>query len=334
MLRQLMSSTNLLPRMAFFVGIGLIGIGMPVQSFANTQTDTQQEAVAWLEKMADALREESYQGTFIYMRGTRFDTMHVVHQRKDGEEIERLTNISGAEREILRHGDHAVCRHADESSGIPHVLPRGPFTHSFNRNLAENLSYYDFGMHGVGRIANRPAVRISISPKNRDRYGYRLWLDQETGLLLRSNLVNNGRVLELFQFTDVEIGQPINEKLLTASISGENVFEHELLTPGNSVAQTVTQAPPTWRVNWMPRGFHQVRAPNGSGMVFTDGVATLSVFVEKRGRNSLGDVQTSVGGTVVLSQPIKNSAEQITVVGEVPLDTAKRVAESIEPVIY
>jgi sigma-E factor negative regulatory protein RseB len=321
MLRNLLRSTYILP---------LLALCLPFNIYANSDA----EAIEWLEKMGEALREQSYQGTFIYMRGTRFDTMQVTHQLQDGKVVERIMNISGAPREILRHGDHAVCRHADGNSAVPHVLPRGPFTHSFNRNLVENLSYYDFGMHGVGRIANRPAVRISISPKNQDRYGYRLWLDEETGLLLRSNLVNNGRVLELFQFTDVSIGEPIEEMLLMASISGEDVFEHELLTPDNIVTPSVAQAPPTWRVNWMPRGFYQVRAPNGSGMVFTDGVATLSVFVEKRGNNSLGDVQTSVGGTVVLSQPIKNSSEQITVVGEVPLDTAKRVAESIEPVIY
>ena len=325
MLRRLARSIYLLP---FLV------LSYPLYADKQSAENQQDEAIIWLEKMGDALREQSYQGTFIYMRGARFDTMQVTHQFQDGEVIERLTNISGAEREIIRHGDHAVCLHADDNSAVPHVLPRGPFTHNFNRNLAENISYYDFGFHGVGRIANRPAVRISISPKNQDRYGYRLWLDEETGLLLRSNLVNNGRVLELFQFTDVAIGEPIDEESLTASIRGEEIYQHDLITPDNAIAHNTIQVPPTWRVKWMPRGFRQVRAPNGSGMVFTDGVATLSVFVEKRGTNSLGDVQTTVGGTVVLSQPIKNSSEQITVVGEVPLDTAKRVAESIEPVIY
>ena len=86
-------------------------------------------------------------------------------------------------------------------------------------------------------------------------------------------------------------------------------------------------------MNWVPQGFRQVRGPNGSGMVFTDGVATVSVFVEKRTGKSLV-AQTQVGGTVVLSKPIKGSEDQITVVGEVPFATAKRLAESVEPVIY
>jgi sigma-E factor negative regulatory protein RseB len=291
------------------------------------------EAVVWLEKMGNALREQSYQGTFIYMRGPRFDTVEVTHQFQDGEEFERLKNLSGAKREIVRHNDHAVCLHAEGEATSPHPLPRGPFTHTFNRLLTENLENYEFGVHGVGRIANRSAVRISVSPKNRDRYGYQLWLDEETGLLLRSNLINKGRVLELFQFTELSIGEKLDESLLVASIDAETGFEHELLTP-SQLAQIAKPSVPTWKVNWMPRGFRQVRAPNGNGMVFTDGVATLSVFVEKRTGKSLGDMQTQVGGTVVLSKAIEGSQDQITVVGEVPFDTAKRVAESIEPVIF
>ncbi len=291
------------------------------------------EAIGWLEKMGATLREQSYHGTFIYMRGPRFDTVEVTHQYQDGEEFERLKNLSGAKREIVRVDDHAVCLHAEGESTSPHPLPRGPFTHTFNRILNQNLENYKFGVHGVGRVANRAAVRVSVSPKNRDRYGYQLWLDEETGLLLRSNLINKGHVLELFQFTEVEIGEPLDSEMLVASIDQSSAYEHDLLTRGQ-LAQLTQPATPTWKVNWMPEGFKQVRAPNGNGMVFTDGVATVSIFVEKQTRNSLGNVQTQVGGTVVLSKPIEGSQEQITVVGEVPFATAKRLAESIEPVIY
>lgn len=291
------------------------------------------EAVYWLDKMGAAMREQSYHGTFIYMRGPRFDTVEVTHQYKNGEEFERLKNVSGAKREIVRHNEHAVCLHAEGESTSPHPLPRGPFTQTFSRILSQNLDNYEFGIHGVGRIANRAAVRVSVSPKNRDRYGYQLWLDEETGLLLRSNLVDNDKLLELFQFTEVTIGEPLAEELLVASINPETAYEHELATPAQ-LAQLTQPNNPGWKVNWMPRGFRQVRVPNGNGMVFTDGFATISVFVEKRTTNSLGNVQTQVGGTVVLSKPIEGSQDQITVVGEVPFATAKRLAESVEPVIY
>ena len=293
-----------------------------------------QHAVAWLEKMATALREESYQGTFIYMRGKRFDTVEVTHHFKDGQEVERLRNLSGAQREIVRHDDQAVCSQAEGETVMP--LPRGPFTHSFNRVLQETLDQYRLGVHGVGRIADRSAVKVSVQPRHRDRYGYQLWLDEATGLLLRSNLINKGRVLELFQFPEVSIGEPIEESLLVASLDTTTDCDHEMLTPSQLAQLEKSNAPssPNWKVNWVPQGFRQVRGPNGSGMVFTDGVATVSVFVEKRTGKSLGELQTQVGGTVVLSKPIKGSEDQITVVGEVPFATAKRLAESVEPVIY
>ncbi|MFN3236850.1 MAG: MucB/RseB C-terminal domain-containing protein [Pseudomonadales bacterium] len=313
--------------------VALAAPATPADLSVHSASDPHVEALEWLQKMGTAIREESYHGTFIYMRGARFDTVEVTHQFQDGKEFERLKNLSGAKREIVRHDDHAVCLHADGESMAPHPLPRGPFTHTFNRILAENIENYDFSVHGVGRIANRPAVRVSISPKNRDRYGYQLWLDEETGLLLRSNLVNRGRVLELFQFTEVVIGETLDPELLVASIDASGATTHELLTPGQ-LAELNQPIAPTWKVNWMPQGFRQVKTPNGEGMVFTDGVATLSVFVEKRSRNTLGEMQTQVGGTVVLSKPIEGSQDHITVIGEVPFATAKRVAESVEPVIY
>ena len=74
--------------------------------------------------------------------------------------------------------------------------------------------------------------------------------------------------------------------------------------------------------------------PNQNRVLFTDGLATFSVFVDRPGPAVLGQLVTHMGGTVVISRQLKDSSQQITVVGEVPMDTAKRVAESVEPIIY
>ena len=142
-------------------------------------------------------------------------------------------------------------------------------------------------------------------------------------------------MLELFQFTEVSIGEPIEEPAggLAGYHNGLRPRDAHAVATG-AVRKTRAPSSPNWKVNWVPQGFRQVRGPNGSGMVFTDGVATVSVFVEKRTGKSLGELQTQVGGTVVLSKPIKGSEDQITVVGVVPFATATRLAESVEPVIY
>ena len=89
-------------------------------------------------------------------------------------------------------------------------------------------------------------------------------------------------------------------------------------------------APPQFRVSYVPQGFRRVQGASG-GMVFTDGVATLSIFVETK---AMGNIQTNVGGTVLLSKQMPDASQQITVVGELPMAEARKVVESVEPVIY
>ncbi|MBV1877230.1 MAG: MucB/RseB C-terminal domain-containing protein [Pseudomonadales bacterium] len=301
-------------------------------STQNHQPDA--EASYWLEKMNYALHQASYQGTFIYMRGKRFDTVKVVHYVNDGTEFERMVNLTGEEREIIRINEQADCYHpADGEFKQVHDVPMGPFTHNFSKSISENQSSYRISLHGKDRIAGRSAIRLSISPRNSDRYGYRLWLDEESGLLLKSDLVNQGRVLELFQFSSVEIGQPIEESQFHSALQDVG-RSHSLARTEPQMTASTSKMKPKWRATWVPPGFKQVQTQFANRLSFTDGVATVSIFVDRSGESTMVNMQTSLGATVVLTRQIESSAQQVTVVGEVPLDTAKRVAESIEPVIY
>ena len=105
------------------------------------------------------------------------------------------------------------------------------------------------------------------------------------------------------------------------------------LTESQMTAST-SKMKPKWRATWVPPGFKQVQTRFANRLSYTDGVATVSIFVDRSGDSTMANMQTSLGATVVLTRQIESSAQQVTVVGEVPLDTAKRVAESIEPVIY
>jgi len=300
---------------------------------SGAQSDTK-DARKWLEKMGKALRQENYEGVFTYMRGDHFDTVRVVHQFKDGREFERMLHLNGEKREVIQEDDELICRHAAASGQVDfdHEVSLGPFTHSFNENLSAYQDLYHFTLHGEDRIANRPAVKVGITPKYHDRYGYRLWLDKETGLLLQSHLVNRGRVLEVFQFVQVNIGEPI-EKAKLASALPQDAVQH-LLTPDIPDTARSQQSKPNWKVSWVPDGFRPVNIPQVDRLLFTDGLATFSVFVEKSGSAALPELTTQMGGTVVLSRRLKNTAQHITVVGEVPEDVARKVAESVEPLTY
>jgi sigma-E factor negative regulatory protein RseB len=292
------------------------------------------EARLWLQKMGNALRHESYEGIFTYMRGYQFDTVQVAHESRDGQEYERLSHLNGASRELIRAGEDVVCNHGSGSHiDMEHEILMGPFTRSFSEKLSRDQSFYQFLVLGSDRIAGRAAVVLGIAPKNNDRYGYRLWLDRQTGLLLQSHLVNRGRILEAFQFSRIDIGNQINPQSLVSTLGVDRIQHHLAIAsvPPRSEAQ---QQPPAWRVAWLPRGFRAVTSPTQDRVLYTDGLATFSVIVERPGASKLGELETHMGGTVVITRRLKGSAQQITVVGEVPADTAKRVAESVEPVIY
>ncbi len=301
--------------------------------FSNATLAAELSASDWLAMMDKALREQNYTGTFVFARGSHFETIEIVHQFIDGEETERLTSLNGEEREIIRADGKTVCYHVESDYlDLKHAMPMGPFSHSFREKLNVNESTYNISTHGTERIAGHSAMRIAVSPKNADRYGYRLWIDSETGLLLKSNLVSNGQVLEFFQFSQITIGDEVEEDQLLASLDGDTV-QHTLSISDQEKARQKAIVH-DWRVAWVPNGFRRVKASADNSMSFTDGIATLSVFVERSPKSSLGNTQALIGGTVVITRHVKGSSQQVTVVGEVPMATAKRVAESIEPVIY
>ena len=290
------------------------------------------EPAMWLHKMSAALKNQNYDGIFTYMRGSTFDTVRIVHAAADGNEVERLFNMNGEIRELFRENDEARCYHPKHDDDDPlsvhdHSVQIGPFSPAVSDRVLASRNLYRLSLHGEDRIAGRTAIKLAISPGNHDRYGYRIWLDKETGLLLQSHLIDRGNVKEVFQFTSLTIGEAIADTQLASSITGETVSHALTFDPGERVEK------PVLRVNWLPDGFRAVSV-RGNRLHFSDGLATFSVFVDAGGAAALPDLVTTMGGTVVITRRLNDSGPQITVVGEVPVQTAKRVAESVEPVIY
>jgi sigma-E factor negative regulatory protein RseB len=281
--------------------------------------------------MGGALRSENYAGNFTYIRGSRFDNVRIVHVVDQGRELERLYNLNGDVRELYREDGEARCYHsrADLSTDslTGHDVHVGPFTPAFSDRVLSTQNLYNLAMQGEDRIAGRPAVVLTVFPRFNDRYGYRVWLDEETGLLLQSHLIERGRIKEIFQFTHIEVGDFISKSSLQTAIVGDTI-SHPLALDVNE-----NKEKPVWKVNWLPDGFRPVRIQSNR-LHFTDGLATFSVFIETSGPTSMPDLATTDGGTVVITRRHQKTGPQITVVGEVPVRTARRVAESVEPVLY
>jgi sigma-E factor negative regulatory protein RseB len=306
-------------------------------------SDAERTPNEWLERMNRAFLDVSYDGVFAYYSGDDLATIRVVHTVTNGVQRERLVHMNGAPREILRTGDDVECilQPGDEMLALESSIPSGPFARAFSSDLEGVSDYYTLSLHGIDRVANRQAVRLAVTPRDVQRYGFRLWIDQETGLLLRSELVDmKGTKLEIFEFATVKIGEPIGEQDLLPEF-GAGALKTRL-----SLKSTQSEAPAgkrraNWEAHWVPDGFTMaswdIRSTPSSTksidtLMYSDGLAVFSVFIEDMPENASTSLVSHSGATVAVSEVIKGPKDGhhlVTVVGEIPTATAQKIAQSI-----
>src|SRR5690554_1682847 len=172
---------------------------------AQAQVD-EVSAPQLLRQMSDAARQLEYRGRLIYMRGHDVTTLELLHARIDDREHERLTQLEGALAEVIRRGEHVVCVHADQT--ITRLVNRSSVTPlGLHDRLSNSLPVqYQLQFDGEDRVAGRAVYRMQVVPMDQFRYGYRLWTDQASHLLLKSELVDlSGRALERIEFVSLDL---------------------------------------------------------------------------------------------------------------------------------
>jgi sigma-E factor negative regulatory protein RseB len=296
----------------------------------------------WLAEMNEAFNTVSYDGVFSFFSGSELDSLRIVHMVIDGVQHERLIHQNGAPREIVRRGEEVVCilMPGDDLLSLEENLPSGPFARSFVRRYDAISSYYQLRFFGEDRVANRSAVRLAVMPNDQNRFGYRLWLDKETRLLLKSELVDTeGRPLEIFQFTSIVIGDEVDAEALKPAAPDESA------KVSNFSLDSQPSVPVTdgirWQVGWLPEGFTlsstHTRRTMGEDklvntMMFSDGLAAFSVFIEDMPPAGAADMVSRNGATVAVTHLTEGpdaGPHLITLVGELPTSTARQIAKSI-----
>ena len=293
-----------------------------------------------LAGMNDAFNTLSYDGIFSYFSGSELASLRIVHMVVDGEQHERLIHQNGAPREIVRRGEEVVCilMPGDDLLTLESSLPAGPFARAFVRRYDAISEYYDLRYFGEDRVADRQAVRLAVVPLDDNRFGYRLWLDNETHLLLKSELVDtNGRPLEIFQFSSLALGDDVDPRALEPS------GREELAKVSNftldSQASVPVESDVRWTADWLPDGFSMASTSTRRTMgenksvntlMFSDGLAAFSVFIEDMPPAGAADMVSRNGATVAVTHLIKGpDMHLVTLVGELPTPTANRIAQSI-----
>ncbi len=296
-------------------------------------------ALQWLDRMSQAVQQQNYQGTFVYLHGGRMESMGLIHRRDADGERERLYSLTGAAREVLRDNEKVTCILPDsESVMISASKPRSPLRAAWLQDLDLLAKTYDIYLDGQDRVIGRLARVIAVAPRDIYRYGHRLWLDVQTDLLLKSMVKDErGRIVEQMMFTELEVPAQISDADLQPALSGKGYSRHD--DREVQVADHVSDIHESqWHATDLPMGFqlkhHNRHHKAGSDLevehlVYGDGLASVSVYIEEAGKEA--DVFRGVShrgavnayGTLV-------EGYQITVVGEVPAAAVEKIGRSLQ----
>lgn len=297
----------------------------------HARADSSAEARDWFDRMTRAAQTLNYDATFVYVQGKQLEAMRIIHRADGGGERERLISLSGSPREIVRDGAGVACVQPKRSTLlVGKRSTRAPFPGTAEVDTRDLARHYDFLTIGRDRMTGHDARVIAIRPKDQYRYGYRLWLDEATAMLLKSELIgHDGAVLEQVMFTSLTLLDEIPASVPESGVEGN---KETLEGPGATEA-----GDSNWEVTRLPAGFapvvHEKQRMQGSSglvehMVFTDGLGSVSVFIERAdGGKSLLSGSTHMGAVNAYGGLV--AGHQVTVVGEVPQATVSTIGQSV-----
>ena len=319
-----------LPDRSAFIFLGL---------FVCSTAMAADAAHEWLMKINHAASAHDYEGIFVYQHDKQLETMQIFHKVENNSSRVRLMSLNGAPREIVRDANEVRCYWPDKNSVM--VEYRKAEGKAFPSILPERLQdldeYYTLTLGNTERITGRVAQLVIIKPTDQYRYGYRLWADVDSGLLLKADLLDNqDTVLEQFMFTQVNIGAKIPASALAPGMTGKSMVWYREDGDTRNVSDK-----PGWSASQLPKGFRlsahmtrrlPMRKQPVEHLVYTDGLAAVSVFIEKQEKGVKPFMQGPSRMGAVHAMSAQSGDYQITTVGEVPAATVAFIGGSVSPV--
>ena len=287
-----------------------------------------------LERMVRAVHSLDYDGTFVYLHGDQLESMRVVHTVGAEGEREQLISLNGAAREVVRDEASITCIAPDAREiSIADRSAGGGFRAVFSIDVDRLGNVYDFHLLGQSRVAGRGARVVAIIPRDAYRYGYRLFIDDEHALPLKTDMLDaEGGVVSQIMFTTLHVDPEV--KLATAGgLEGLEDFSWRLRKPKVRLEDSEEL---NWNFNILPPGFEvnstsRRRAAGGEGemdhFVLSDGLATVSVYVEKRHSGEGLRGPSAMGAVNAYGSEV--AGYEVTVVGQVPPKTVRAVADAL-----
>jgi len=317
-------------RIRLLCGFGLLAL---LSLAAHGQDEPRQ----WLEEMNRAVARLNYKGVYLHIHSAKVEAMRIVHRSHEGEVTERLIRLDGPRREIIRTQDEVTCVLPDKRQVIVERRKGKGALFSILPAYSEGIDrYYEFRMLDEGRILGYTTKVIAVHPKDEYRYGYRLWLDEKTAMPLKSQLRDgDGNVVEQILFAQIEMPEHIGEEEVRPNIPEE--FKWFRADPRHRANEADQGG--GWQATSMPTGFalsdSKLTVMAGAEtpvehLVYSDGVASVSVFVEMAGaKKGLKRGLRRVGSSHAFSTIVEG--HQVTAIGEVPSVTVQLIGRSVGP---
>lgn len=296
------------------------------------------DPLSWLGRIASAGGRLNYVGTFMYQSGEHVEISRIAHRVDGSGEFERLEVLDGSPREVIRDRDSVRCVLPEQKTVI--IDEPGGGRRAFPARLPVSLvslgETYRIRKGGVSRVAGLKAQALVLEPRDGYRYGYRLWAEFDSGLLLKARTVDEaGRMIEQFTFSDVRIGGEVDDEVLKARFEpdeGWQIVDARAI----SVARTdrgweLADPPPGYVLASVMRRALGRNRGEAVHMVFSDGLAAVSVFIEPADEHSGPVAARAVQGAIRVYERIANG-HRITALGEVPALAVQRIGDGIRPV--
>nr|WP_255368615.1 MucB/RseB C-terminal domain-containing protein [Polaromonas sp. OV174] len=333
-----------------FRALALIAYALTAINYVAAQSPAQSSAAPaesrslndWLLRMHEASRNRAYIGTFVVSSGGIMSSAKIWHACEGNQQVDRVETLTGSPRSIFRHNDqvltfmpeHKVVRSEKRES-------LGMFPQLFQSADSQIANFYKVKLEGADRVAGVEADVIRLAPKDKMRFGYRVWTERKNGLVVKlQTLGTDGQVLEQAAFSELQLDAPVkmdNLIQMMGKVEGYRVDKPVLLKTTASAEGWVLKAPVAG-FKTMSCYKRPVLAATAAGAapeeaslqwIFSDGLAAVSIFIEPFDRQRHDKASSlSLGATQTMTRQL--DAYWITVMGEVPMSTLRLFASGLE----
>lgn len=294
---------------------------------------------AWLMRVHQASRQGAYTGTFVVSAGGSMASAKIWHVCEGNQQMERVESLSGVPRATFRRNDQVVTFFPESKVAIVESRESlGLFPNLLKSSDSAIGDFYQLKPQAGDRIAGFDADVVQLAPRDRLRYGYRVWSEKKTGLVIQLQTLDlDGRVLEQAAFSELQLDVPVSMGKLSQMMDRTEGYrvEHPDLQKTSADAQGWVMRKPV--AGFKPMGCYRRPATGAAGRredtmqwAFSDGLATVSLFVEAYdSRRHVREGGTDFGGaTHTLTRRLNDW--WVTAVGEVPVSTLNAFVQELE----